>query len=78
MLSFERPFWKTKDQSGTAYSKWAFLADYASGKNTIGGGGVAIKYYVTPRCSLLTGPVWFNDRTLNGKWKWSVQVDLDL
>jgi len=52
-------------------------ADYASGKNAIGGGGVGLYTYFTKDISLLIGPVWFNDRALNGKMKWTIQLDVN-
>lgn len=57
--------------------KWALAADYASGNNVIGGGGVGIYYYFTPDISLLTGPVWFNDSGLNGSVKATLQLDIN-
>jgi hypothetical protein len=59
-------------------SKWQFLADYSSGKNLNGGGGFAVAYYFTPKISLETGPVWFRDTANNGRWKWSLQLDIDI
>lgn len=81
-----------KDGSGSrrdhgwmvAYDKFIYkdkimlAADYASGNNSIGGGGVGLYYFFTKDVSLLSGPVWFNDRTLNGKMKWTVQLDINL
>jgi len=52
-------------------------ADYASGKNAIGGGGAGLYYYFNPNTSLLFGPVWFNDRAINGKMKYTVQLDIN-
>lgn len=57
--------------------KWVLAADYASGKNTIGGGGVGVYYYFTKDISLLSGPVWFNDKTINGEMKWTTQLDVN-
>lgn len=57
--------------------KWVLAADYASGKNAIGGGGAGIYYYFTKDISLLTGPVWFNDKGLNGSVKATVQLDIN-
>ena len=57
--------------------KVMFAADYASGKNAIGGGGFGLYYFFTPDISLLTGPVWFNDRALNGRTKWTLQLDIN-
>lgn len=65
-------------QTGMQYDKWTFLADYASGKNTIGGGGIAVSYHFTPYICLRTGPVWFNTKQFNGRWKWSVQFLCDV
>jgi hypothetical protein len=28
--------------------------------------------------SLLTGPVWFNERAINGDWKWTTQLDVNV
>lgn len=58
-------------------SKWVLTADYASGRNLIGGGGAAINYFFTPCISVETGPVWFNDRGLNGSPKMSIQFDIN-
>lgn len=57
--------------------KVMFAADYASGKNTIGGGGLGLYYFFTKDIDLLAGPVWFNDRALNGGMKWTVQLDIN-
>lgn len=78
MIAFDRGFLPTNDCEGKEYHKIVLAADYASGKNTIGGGGVGIYYYFTPDISLLTGPVWFNDAHLNGSWKWTVQLDINV
>lgn len=76
MVSYQRSFCPAKYCGDKDYFKWVLCADYASGKNTIGGGGVGIYYYFTPDISILTGPVWFNSRKINGDWKWSVQIDI--
>lgn len=57
--------------------KIMLAADYASGRNAIGGGGVGVYYFFTKDISLLTGPVWFNDRSLNGNMKWTMQLDIN-
>jgi hypothetical protein len=57
--------------------KWVLAGDYASGKNIIGGGGVGVYYYFTKDISLLTGPVWFNDKGINGSVKATVQLDIN-
>lgn len=76
MISYQRSFCPAKYCDDKDYFKWVLCADYASGKNTIGGGGVGVYYYFTPDISILTGPVWFNSRKINGDWKWSVQIDI--
>lgn len=78
MVAFERGFCPAKDDHGKEYKKWTLLADYASGKNAIGGGGVGLCYCFTPDVSVLTGPVFFNDAKFNGSWKWALQIDIDL
>lgn len=76
MVSYQRSFCPAKYCGDKDYFKWVLCADYASGKNTIGGGGVGVYYYFTPDISILTGPVWFNSAKINGKWKWTVQIDI--
>ena len=76
MVSYKQPFCPATYCDNKDYFKWVLCADYASGKNTIGGGGVGIYYYFTPDISILTGPVWFNSAKINGNWKWSVQIDI--
>lgn len=68
MAGFDRYIYKDKIM---------LAADYASGKNAIGGGGVGAYYFFTKDISLLVGPVWFNDRGLNGKSKWTLQLDIN-
>jgi hypothetical protein len=58
--------------------KIMFAADYASGKNAIGGYGVGLYYFFTSSISLLVGPVWFNDTGVNGDMKWTSQLDINL
>jgi hypothetical protein len=26
---------------------------------------------------LLVGPVWFNEEAINGRWKWTIQLDIN-
>lgn len=77
MVGYSRSFCPAKYCDDTDYFKWQLVADYASGKNALGGGGVGITYYFTPGISLLTGPIWFNDALFNGSWKWSVQICIE-
>lgn len=73
---------RAKDSDGGEYHKWVFAADYASGKNYIGGGGFGVYHYFTRNISLLTGPVWFNEPAVagsnqNAKWVWTTQLDIN-
>lgn len=77
MVAFDRGFMPAKDSAGNEYNKWVFAADYASGKNALGGGGFGTYYYFTKDISLLTGPVWFNEKAINGAWKWTTQLDIN-
>ena len=78
MVAFDRGFFSVKDKEGNEFNRIVFAADYASGKNTIGGGGFGLYYYFTKDISLLTGPVWFNDTDVNGRWKWTIQLDINV
>ncbi|MBF0499237.1 MAG: hypothetical protein HQM09_03850 [Candidatus Riflebacteria bacterium] len=77
MVAFDHGFRPTKGPDGNTFNRFVFCADYASGKNAIGGGGTGLYYYFTKDVSLLTGPVWFNDTGINGKWKWTTQLDVN-
>jgi hypothetical protein len=79
MVAFDHGFRPVKDSSGAVdYNRFVFAADYASGKNFIGGGGGGFYIFFTKNISLLLGPTFFNDQGLNGKWKFSTQLDINL
>ena len=78
MVGYDYGFWKVKDKDGNEYNKWMFAADYMSGVNYNGGGGFGMYHFFNKDVSLLTGPVWFNDHVINGQWKWTVQLDINL
>ncbi|HLA26973.1 MAG TPA: hypothetical protein VJZ49_03670 [Syntrophales bacterium] len=78
MVAFDHGFLPVKDKEGNEFNRIVFAADYASGNNAIGGGGFGLYYYFTKDISLLTGPVWFNDQGINGKWKWTTQLDINV
>lgn len=79
MVAFDHGLIPIKDKSGAVdYNKLVFAIDYASGKNAIGGGGCGFYYYFTKNISLLVGPTFFNDAGINGRWKVSVQLDINL
>lgn len=79
MVAFDHGLVPIKDKSGAVdYDKLVFAIDYASGKNAIGGGGAGFYYYFNKDVSLLVGPTFFNDAGINGRWKVSVQLDINL
>lgn len=82
MVGWDMGILRAKESDGGEYHKWVFAADYASGKNAIGGGGVGVYHYFTKNISLLTGPVWFNEPSVVGvnesaKWVWTTQIDIN-
>lgn len=77
MAGYDKGFVPVSDSSGE-YNKIVFAADYASGNNALGGGGFGLYYYFTKTISLLTGPVFFNNQSINGKWKWTTQLDINI
>lgn len=78
MIAYDKGFISVKDVAGVEFNRFVFAADYASGKNAFGGGGFGLYAFFTPSISLLTGPVVFNDKTLNGSWKWTTQLDINI
>lgn len=78
VVAFDRAFVPITDKEGNQFNRLVFAADYASGKNILGGGGFGLYYFFTKDISLLTGPVWFNDAGINGAWKLTTQVDINL
>ncbi len=77
MAGYSRGFDAVTSPEGVKYSRWYFLIDYASGNNAIGGAGVALTYNFNPAVYIQTGPVWFYSKTINGAWKWSIQLNID-
>lgn len=77
MVAFDHGFMPAKDAAGNEYNKVVIAADYASGKNALGGGGFGVYYFLTKDISLLTGPVWFNEKAINGAMKWTTQLDIN-
>jgi hypothetical protein len=77
MAAFDRAFLPAKGADGVEFNRLVLAADYASGKNALGGGAVGIYYYFTKDVSVLMGPVWFNEEAINGKWKWTIQLDIN-
>ena len=77
MVAFDRGF-APVGAAGDTYNRLVLCGDYASGKNTVGGGGVGLYWYFASNVSLLTGPVWFNETAINGEWKWTTQLDVNV
>ena len=77
MAGYDYGFWPTKTSEGE-YNRLVLAGDFASGRNPIGGGGAGLYYYFSKNVSLLGGPVWYNDRGLNGDWKWTTQLDMNV
>jgi hypothetical protein len=78
MVGFDHGFLPVKDKAGDEYNRVVVAGDWASGKNAIGGGGAGVYYYFTKNIALLTGPVFFNDKAVNGEWKWTAQLDINI
>jgi hypothetical protein len=58
--------------------KIAIVADYASGKNGFGGGGVGAALYFSPAVQILTGPVFLPKGAYATDLMWTVQLDVDV
>jgi hypothetical protein len=78
MVAFDRGFHPAKDAGGASFNRFVLAVDYASGKNAVGGGSVGLYYYFSPAVSILTGPVFFNEKAFNGEWKWTTQLDANI
>lgn len=76
MVAFDHGMFPMKGTAG--YDRIVVAGDYASGNNALGGGGIGLYYYFSSTASLLVGPVFFNDRGLNGPWKWTTQFDANV
>jgi hypothetical protein len=77
MVAYDRGFWPA-DESAGGYNRFVVAADWCSGENALGGGGIGLYYYFAGSVSILSGPVWFNDGGLNGDWKWTTQLDANV
>ena len=61
--------------------KIMLTADVMTGENALGAWGGGVYFYITPTIDLLTGPVFFFDKTAAGApdgWLWTLQLDIDL
>jgi len=73
MLSYYRTLEPWTDRIG-------FSADYMSGENILGGGGVGLYWWFTKQIDVITGWVWFNDTKLNPfpNGLFTIQLDVDV
>lgn len=78
MIAFDRGFRQVTDAAGTKFDRFVLSADYASGDNAIGGYAVGLYTYFSKDVDLAVAPVWFNDDGVNGKWKLTLQLDVNL
>jgi hypothetical protein len=79
MTAFDHSFFPVAGKDGSVeYSKVVFAADYQSGNNALGAAGGGLYYYFTSDISILVGPTFFNDKDLNGSWRLSTQLDVNL
>lgn len=78
MAAFDRGFMPVNGPDGAEFNRLVLAVDYASGKNALGGGAVGLYYYFTKNISLVAGPVWFNEEAINGKTKWTIQLDINI
>ena len=67
-----------KKDGDSEYNRMVLAADYQSGNNALGAVGGGVYWYFTPNVSLLVGPTVFNDSNINGRWKMSTQLDINL
>jgi len=61
--------------------KIVLTADIMTGKHSLGAWGGGIYFFITPTIDLLTGPVFFFDKTAAGVpegWIWTLQLDVDI
>lgn len=78
MAAFDHGFRPVKGADGAEFNRFVVAADYASGKNALGGGALGLYYFFTKDISLLVAPVWFNEEAINGKHKWTIQLDINV
>jgi hypothetical protein len=79
MIAMDHGLAPVKDNTGAVvYNRVVLAGDYQSGHNALGAGGGGVYYYFTPDISLLVGPMFFADRVVNGRWKITTQLDINL
>jgi hypothetical protein len=76
-LAWDRSFLPAKSASGTDYTRLTVCADVATGDNAYGGGGPGVSWNFNENICVLAGPIFYNDRNINGKWKITTQLDVN-
>jgi hypothetical protein len=78
MIAFDHGFRPVTDAAGNSFDRFVIAADYASGDNAVGGASVGLYTYFSKDVALAVAPVWFNDEGVNGEWKLTIQLDINL
>ena len=76
-LAWDKSFLPAKSAGGVDYTRLTVCGDLATGNNAYGGGGFGIAYNFNENINILTGPLFLNDAAINGKWKWSTQLNVN-
>jgi hypothetical protein len=77
MAAFDRGVLAVRGPGDESFNRLVLAADYASGRNALGGGALGLYYFFHSDVSLLVGPVWFREEAFNGKGKWTIQLDVN-
>ena len=78
MVAWDRAIYPVTDAAGNSFHRFVLAADYASGDNAVGGAAAGFYSYFTKDVALGVAPVWFHDEGINGRWKLTVQLDVNL
>jgi hypothetical protein len=65
----------------TGLNKINFFGDVQTGKNAYGAWGVGVGLFFTPAIDILTGPIFFLDKTVQPGQQsvmWTIQLDVDI
>lgn len=76
--AWDRGFRPVTDAAGHTFDRFVLAADYASGDNALGGAAAGFYTYFSRDIALAVAPVWFHDEGINGEWKVTVQLDINL
>ncbi len=76
-VAWDKSFLPAKSAGGVDYTRLTVCADLATGNNAYGAWGFGASYNFNENISILTGPFFPTDEAINGKWKWSTQLDVN-